>query len=268
VRFPRNVVDLIGSYVEMTGEMTYALRGDDRHLADVWRDGVAMSKQAHDVVETSSASVLFPGALVDLLAVRETEAEVVEGAEDTFNLCNWESDSDCDLPAEVQCARDCGAYLFCFKHSKELGEWVEPAEFDEETGDLNGGKWYHRRCLPYSWNLEECFSKFGFEDTYRDEGLWATVQFIEEQGYSVRKPDLSPITYIRFGTRVYPSDGYRIGDDGRSPLAVLPPNLVEVLNEWQQSPEFAALGGVPMDMPENLFADLTFDEPSDDEAKV
>ena len=92
--------------------------------------------------------------------------------------------------------------------------------------------------------------------------------------HSVREPEQwgfhgSPNTYIRFGTRVYPSDGYRIGGyDDRSPLAVLPPDLVEALDEWQQSPEFAALGGVPMEMPENLFADLPFDEPSDDEAEV
>jgi hypothetical protein len=44
----RNVVDLIGSYVEMPR----ALRGDRRHLADVWRDGVAMIKQARNVAET------------------------------------------------------------------------------------------------------------------------------------------------------------------------------------------------------------------------
>jgi hypothetical protein len=262
---PRNVVDLIGSYVEMP----YALqRVDRRHLADVWRDGVVMIKQACNVVETSSASVLFPSALVDLLALRETEAEVVK--KNGVPACFY-----CNSPVEVHCARKtCPDHLFCFEHSKELnGEWVEPAEFDEETGDLNGGKWYHKHCLPLSWNLEECFSMFGVGITFRDKGLLATVQFIEEQGYSVRKLDLSPITYIRFGTRVYPSDGYRIGDDGRSPLAVLPPNLVEALDEWQQSPEFAALGGVPMEMPENLFADLTFDEPRfdltfDDEAKV
>ena len=68
----RNVVDLIGSYVEMPR----ALQGDLRHFADVWRDGVAMIKQACNVVETSSASVLFPGALVALLALRETEVKM------------------------------------------------------------------------------------------------------------------------------------------------------------------------------------------------
>ena len=158
--------------------MPYALRGDDRHLADAWRGGVAMSNQAHDVVETSSASVLFPGALVDLLAVRETEAEVVR--KNGVPTCD-----DCNSPVEVQCAwGECTDELLCFEHCNKSGKWVPP-EFDE-SGNLVGGKWYHEHCLPYSWNLEECFSKFGFEETDRDEGLWATVQFIIEQGYFVR----------------------------------------------------------------------------------
>ena len=128
-------------------------------------------------------------------------------------------------------------------------------------------------CKPYSWNLEEPFSKFGFEDTDRDEGLWATVKFIKEQGYNVRTEQWgihgSPITYIGIGTtRVYPADGYEIGGyDKRSPLAVLPPDLVHALNVWQLTPEFAELVGVPMDMPENLFHTLTFDEPIDDEGE-
>jgi len=116
VALPRNVVDLMLDYLEPP-ELPPGVCPDNL-LSEV----IAMQKQLDGVVESSSASVVFPQALVNSVALREAD---VERARDLHRLTCLFS-RECDRLAEVHCANHWHSpreVTFCLDHAKESGKW-------------------------------------------------------------------------------------------------------------------------------------------------